>query len=259
MQFCIKIKLFMYPPRGVAECFDSAMIVTILLKNCCEVYMGSFHCPLGVFEYQAAGCIDCGMCMATTFPEHRAASEILKEYLRETAVPGGRVKKVCFCGKGGVGKSTVSAIAARLFADLGFRVLIIDTDESNPSLCRKLGFPADAPKPLISILERYSMEYGIPDDSWLALDSISFNDIPDEFLITRGNISLMNIGKIDDPFQGCACTMADYSRQLMRNLSVSEKEIVILDVEAGVESFGRGIEQGMDTVVAIAEPSADSI
>ncbi len=103
------------------------------------------------------------------------------------------------------------------------------------------------------------MQYGIPEGTWLSQDEISLHDIPEEFLVTKGSVSLMEIGKIDDPFQGCACSMADLARQLMKNLSLGEKEVVIVDLEAGVESFGRGIEQGVDTIITVAEPSFDSL
>lgn len=168
------------------------------------------------------------------------------------------IRKICVSGKGGVGKSTLTSLIARNFSDKGFRVLVLDTDESNPSLYRKLGLDHE-PTPLLSYLDRFSMQYGIPEGTWLSKDEIKLDDIPEEFLVTNNSISLMETGKINDPFQGCACSMADLSRQLMKNLALNNKELVIVDLEAGVESFGRGIEQGVDTIIIVAEPSIDSL
>ena len=67
------------------------------------------------------------------------------------------------------------------------------------------------------------------------------------------------VGKISDPLQGCACLMADVTRELMCKLVTKEKESVLIDMEAGIESFGRGVERHVDTVLIIVEPSYESI
>ena len=222
--------------------------------------MSSFHCPIGVTSYGDSGCINCGLCQASTMQESRAAAEKMRDYIQNSAEKRDTrsVRKICVCGKGGVGKSTLTALIALVFLQKGYRTLVIDTDESNPSLFRKLGL-WNEPKPLISYLERFSMEYGIPEGTWLSQDELLLEEIPEEFLVTDGQLSLMETGKIEEPFQGCACSMADFSRQLMYNLSPREKEVVIVDLEAGVESFGRGVEQGVDTIITVVEPSYDSI
>ena len=69
----------------------------------------------------------------------------------------------------------------------------------------------------------------------------------------------MTVGKIQDPFQGCACSMADMSRELIGKLLLAENEIIVVDMEAGVESFGRGVERHMNTVLVVVEPSLESI
>ncbi len=59
--------------------------------------------------------------------------------------------------------------------------------------------------------------------------------------------------------QGCACTMADLTRELMGKLLTKDKEAVLIDMEAGIESFGRGVERNVDTVLIIVEPSFESM
>ncbi len=222
--------------------------------------MSDFHCPLSVRAYHDEGCIDCGLCIARDMKESLEASKKMEEYLKKTNGEKDKrpIQKICVTGKGGVGKTTISSVLARLFEKKGYDVLVLDTDESNPGLYKKLGM-SDEPKPLISFLDRFGLEYGIPEDTWISKDEITFDDNPDEFLVRKGNIRLMETGKINNAFQGCACSMADFSRQLMKNLKPSDDQIVIADLEAGVESFGRGIEQGSDTIFAVTETSLDSM
>ncbi|MFN3407175.1 MAG: ATP-binding protein, partial [Caldimicrobium sp.] len=74
-----------------------------------------------------------------------------------------------------------------------------------------------------------------------------------------GNITLISIGKIKEPLEGCACPMGIISRELLEKIELEENEIIIVDTEAGIEHFGRGIEKGIDAVIAVAEPYLDSI
>ena len=136
--------------------------------------------------------------------------------------------------------------------------MVIDTDESNPSMHRRLGIDKE-PVPLLSLLERFSDTPQPVDSSWLAKDVIRMEDIPEQMIVTRGSLSLMCSGKIEDPLEGCACSMSDLTRILMVNLVPEENELVIADLEAGVESFGRGMEQGVDTVIIMIEPTLDSL
>lgn len=67
------------------------------------------------------------------------------------------------------------------------------------------------------------------------------------------------IGKIKEPMEGCACPMGIVSREFIEKIELEENEVMIVDTEAGIEHFGRGVERGVDTVVAVAEPYLDSI
>ncbi len=218
--------------------------------------MGGFHCPLGAMAPGTEGCIGCGLCSAKEKAEFAAAAEKLRAYLKEHAPRPAVIRKMAVCGKGGVGKSLLTATFARVLAGFGYRVLVLDTDESNPTLARALGLTPPE-KCLRSVDDRYDpVECG----DWIR-DVMTIDEIPAEFISFSedGQIALVTVGKIEDPFQGCACKFGLLARELMLNLQLSEREIVIVDVEAGVESFGRGVERGADTVIAVAEPSMDSV
>ena len=221
--------------------------------------MGIFHCPFGCPYYDDEGCIDCGLCAAKTNEEMVKASKKVRAYLKAHSKPGGPIKKIAVSGKGGVGKSTIVTLMAKALATLSYTVLVLDTDESNPGLYRSLGLEK-TPKPLLSLMSRFSYtEEPAEDTHWIMLPEIKVADIPPAYITDKNNIKLLMVGKIDDPFQGCACSMADVTRGLVSRLSLNENEIILIDTEAGVESFGRGVERSVDLVLSIVEPSFESM
>lgn len=223
--------------------------------------MGEFHCPIGAVGYQSFGCIECGLCFAGTKDELAKSTEIIRKYIRENAFLRNnlqKLSKIAICGKGGSGKSTITAMMAFALRDLGYTPLVIDTDDSNAGLHRKLGIE-DTPRPLISCLERFAIGEEAPDTAWLQKDPIKLSEIPQQFVAENEGIYFMMSGKIENPLQGCSCTISDITKQIVSNLELGEKEILLVDHDAGIESFGRGAEQGMDTVITIVEPSFESV
>ncbi len=220
--------------------------------------MGLFHCPMGAPFYDDEACIDCGMCSATTKEEMVEASKKIRAYLRAHAISNSVIKKVAVAGKGGVGKSTVVTLMANALRGEGYKVLVLDTDESNPGLYRMFDFEKE-PRPLMTLLSRFSPGEPDADAEWLRRDKIAIQDIPPEYLLSRDGLKFLMVGKIDDPFQGCACSMADVTRDLVGKLEVKDKEVVLIDMEAGIESFGRGVERSVDTVLMVVEPSFESM
>jgi len=221
--------------------------------------MGVFHCPFGCPHHEAEGCIDCGLCAAATNEEMIEASRKIRQYLKSHAQQGGPVKKIAVCGKGGVGKSTMVTLLANALTGQGYDVFVLDTDESNPGLYRAFGFD-QPPKPLLSLMSRFSYrdEPG-PDTYWIMLPAIGAADIPVDYLLSRNGLRFLMVGKIENPFQGCACSMADVTRGLVSRFTLKENEIILIDMEAGVESFGRGVERSVDLVLVIVEPSFESM
>ncbi len=220
--------------------------------------MGLFHCPMGCPFYDDEGCIDCGLCLAMTKEEMVEASKKLRAYFRSHAERKGVTKKIAVCGKGGVGKSTIVTLMANVLKEDGYSVLVLDTDESNPGLYRMFGFDKE-PKPLMTLLSRFSSGEPASNAEWLARDEIPIQDIPSEYILNNDGLNFLMVGKIEDPFQGCACLMADITKDFVGKLVVKDKEVVLVDMEAGIESFGRGVERNVDTVLMIVEPSFESL
>jgi len=221
--------------------------------------MGIFHCPFGCPYYEDEGCIDCGLCNATTNEEMVEASKKIRAYLKTHAKQAKTVQKIAVCGKGGVGKSTTVTLMAKALAARNYRVLVLDTDESNPGLYRSMGFDTP-PKPLDALMSRFSYrERPEADSQWIMLPEIKIQDIPKAYIPEQNGISFLMAGKINDPFQGCACSLADVTRGFVSRLSLTDNEILLIDMEAGVESFGRGVERSVDLILCIIEPSFDSM
>jgi CO dehydrogenase maturation factor len=219
--------------------------------------MGLFHCPCGASYYDDDACVDCGMCYAKTSAERIEASRKIRAFFQAHAVKTSAPRRIAVCGKGGVGKSTITALLTRALSKAGRRVLVLDTDESNPGLFRLLGL-ARLPRTLITI-RRPAPDEPAPDGAWLDAAEIPTASIPEEYLVRQNGVRFAMVGKIEDPFQGCACSIAGVARDLMEKLVVGDDEVVVIDMEAGVESFGRGVERYVDTVLMVVEPSYESM
>jgi len=212
--------------------------------------MGLFHCPLGAPYYDDDSCIDCGLCYAKTHEDKVEASRRIREYMKAHAARTSAVSKVAVCGKGGSGKTTAVALLTQAFNEAGRSVIVIDADESNPGLGRMLGIRGE-PEPISDLFGE--------DGLFAERGKFSMDDIPPGFVSVADGVRFLAVGKILDPFQGCACSMAESARQVVEKLELKDGELLILDMEAGVESFGRGVERHADTILMVVEPSFESI
>lgn len=166
--------------------------------------------------------------------------------------------KLAITGKGGVGKTTVSAILVHLLAQKGMKVLAIDADPS-PHLADALAFPeAEKITPLAEMKELLMERSGSAGGPFYNLNP-RVEDLPDRFIIRRGNINLMVLGSVQKGGGGCACPENIVLRTLVRKLFLSDSEAIVLDMEAGVEHLGRGTVQAVDAMIVVVEPSRGSI
>lgn len=142
----------------------------------------------------------------------------------------------------------------KYLANKGHRVLIVDADESNPGLYRMLGLSKT--KTLAEYLGGKQRVKAILDSPELPK---TFEEIPEEILSKRENLSVISIGKIEDPGEGCACPYGVLAKKFLKNLQPKKGEIVLVDTEAGIEHFGRGIDLEVDVIVNVAELNLESI
>jgi len=167
--------------------------------------------------------------------------------------------KIAVCGKGGSGKSTVATLLAKEGRALGYRVLVVDSDESNSGLFRMLGFD-HPPVPLLELLGgRKNVRQNMVRSKLFSGNGISAGDIPAPYSVEGDGMILISIGKILQSLEGCACPMGALSREFLSKLTLKEDELAIVDMEAGVEHFGRGVESGIDSVLIVVEPPLESV
>jgi len=177
--------------------------------------------------------------------------------------------KICVCGKGGSGKSTVVVLLAAEFTRRSKRVLVLDSDESNAGLYWMLGLDAP-PVPLIELaggkknVQRTLRAAFVADGTYqetpvLAREELRIEDLPPEYICGGEGIEMVGIGKIHQALEGCACPMGVLSREFLKKLRTRGDEVVVVDMEAGVEHFGRGVETAVDAVLVVVEPSLESV
>jgi len=167
--------------------------------------------------------------------------------------------KISVCGKGGSGKSTVVALLTDAAQGRGYSVLVVDSDESNSGLYRTLGFESP-PVPLMELLGgKASVKKKMGGLGLFEKGQITPADIAHPHIQRRDGRMLVSIGKILHSLEGCACPMGVLSREFLKKLHLGETEIAFVDMEAGVEHFGRGIDEGVDRVILVVEPSFESM
>lgn len=175
--------------------------------------------------------------------------------------------KIAIGGKGGVGKTTVCAVWAELFAQDGFDVLVIDADP-NTTLALALGVPAEKnPEPLIAMKELIAERTGTDRDSVGAYFRLNpkVSDLPEKHWVEAGGaaggktVKLLVLGAITHAGAGCACPEGAFLKALLAHTMLQRDEIVLVDLAAGVEFMGRASIAGIDALVVVVEPGARSI
>jgi CO dehydrogenase maturation factor len=164
--------------------------------------------------------------------------------------------KIAISGKGGVGKTTLAGTLARLFARDGYNVLAIDADPSM-NLGSAIGIK-QLPRPVTEHKDLIQERAGMPGGMY------KMNPKVDDIVQMCGctgpdNVKLVVMGTIDTGGSGCMCPANAFVKALIRHAIVREKDLVILDMEAGIEHLGRATARGVDAMIAVVEPGMRSI
>lgn len=175
--------------------------------------------------------------------------------------------KLLVSGRGGSGKSTLAVLMARVLGEQGHKTLVVDADESNLSLDLMLnveapeqtlmdylgGRPAVGGKLRAVIMSEGSERISMFNEA------LSFDTLPPTCVRWVNEVGLVRVGKIEHVLEGCACPMGAVARNFLKQLKAEEDQWVLVDTEAGVEHFGRGVLEGVDLVLMVVDPSYESV
>jgi CO dehydrogenase maturation factor len=171
--------------------------------------------------------------------------------------------KLAISGKGGVGKTTLAALLAQAYADVGREVLAVDADPS-PCLAGALGFPDAIQDKLHPIAE---MDKLIEERTGAKRGTIGgfftlnprVDDIPERFSVIHRGVRLLEMGSVDLGGSGCICPEAAMVKTLFTHLLFRDEDVLILDMYAGVEHLGRATVDFVDAMVIVVEPTRRSL
>ena len=169
--------------------------------------------------------------------------------------------KVAITGKGGVGKTTLSSTLARLYAAEGRTVLAADVDpDANLGLALGLSQEeVDAIVPISKMKALAKERTGASDDNRFYKLNPYVADIPDTFSKDINGVKLLVMGTVDLGGSGCVCPEHVMLKSILSALTYRKGDVVIMDMEAGLEHLGRGTAQGMDQFIVVIEPGARSV
>lgn len=171
--------------------------------------------------------------------------------------------KIAVTGKGGVGKTTFSSMLSRMFAEYGYRVIAVDADP-DANLALALGFPREIYENIVPISEmkklvsdRTSSETGTFNKMFKLNPKV--DDIPEKYCQDYNGVRLLTLGTVDSGGSGCVCPEHVLLKRLCSHLILQNKDVVVMDMEAGIEHLGRGTAQGVDAFIVVVEPGERSL
>ncbi len=169
--------------------------------------------------------------------------------------------KIAITGKGGVGKTLLAAFLSRTFARSGYQVIAIDADP-DANLAATLGYPHPEQMTPISELsdlieERVGVRPGTAG-SFFKLNP-RVDDLPEKYSVKLDGIRIMAMGRIKRGGTGCYCPEGALLQALVSHLLLQRGEVVILDMEAGIEHLSRGTARAVDKLIIVVEPGRRSL
>ena len=169
--------------------------------------------------------------------------------------------KLAITGKGGVGKTTLASTLARLYADEGRTVLAADVDpDANLGLALGLSQEeVDAIVPISKMRSLVEERTGASDASRFYKLNPYVADIPEKYSRDINGVKLLVMGTVDVGGSGCVCPEHVMLKAILSSLTYRKNDVVIMDMEAGLEHLGRGTAANMDQFIVVIEPGARSV
>jgi CO dehydrogenase maturation factor len=166
--------------------------------------------------------------------------------------------KIAVSGKGGVGKTTISANLAKLFKSKGFNVYAVDADPDS-SLGLALGINDELLSQIKPVIEMKEAIDGRMGDGALYTLNPEVNDMAEKFAIDANGIKFLKMGGVKKGGSECYCRENTFLKALVNSLLLDTKDVVILDMGAGIEHLTRGTSRGVDLMLIVTEPGQSSV
>ncbi len=169
--------------------------------------------------------------------------------------------KIAVTGKGGVGKTTFAATLARLYVDDGRPVMTVDADP-DANLGLALGFSEEELEEIVPISKmRKLVEERTGADEYNKIFKLNpkVDDIPEKYARSCNGVRMLTLGTVETAGTGCVCPEHVILKRIINHLVLRSDDVVILDMEAGLEHLARGTTSGMDAFVVVIEPGARSV
>jgi len=171
--------------------------------------------------------------------------------------------KIAITGKGGVGKTTLASLLSHLYAAEGRRVIAVDADP-DANLASALGIPRDKAekiRPISDMAELIEERTGAKPGSMGSIFRLNprVDDLPEGIGYRLDGITLLIMGKSKAAASGCYCPENVLLRRLLKHLVVERSEVVIVDMEAGIEHLTRGTADSVDAFIVVVEPGQRSM
>ncbi len=173
------------------------------------------------------------------------------------------MNKIAVAGKGGVGKTTLAAILARIYAEDGLSVIAVDADPA-ASLGYALGLPRelqDKVTPISKMDDLIRERTGAEPGSYGTYFKLNpqVDDIPETCSISFKGIKLLRLGSIELGGSGCICPESAVLKSLVTYLILHNNEVLIMDMDAGLEHLGRATAGAVDDLLVVVEPGRRSM
>jgi CO dehydrogenase maturation factor len=169
--------------------------------------------------------------------------------------------KLAISGKGGVGKTMLASLLSTILAQSGYSVLAIDADP-NATLATSLGFPdAERIIPISEMADLIEERTGVRPGQAAPYFKLNpkVDDIPEKYWVEHNRIKLMVMGRLKKGGSGCYCPENALLEALVAHILLRRNEVVIIDMEAGIEHLGRATAKAVDKMIVVVEPGKASI
>lgn len=171
--------------------------------------------------------------------------------------------KLAISGKGGVGKTTLAALLAQVYAGDGRQVLAVDADPS-PCLAAALGFPESLRaglQPIAAMDDLIEERTGARPGATGGFFTLNprVDDIPERFSAVHRGVRLLEMGSVETGGSGCICPESAMLKTLFTHLLFRKDDVLILDMYAGVEHLGRATADFVDAMLIVVEPTRRSL